>query len=159
MEEKKDILQKEYRERFATLEAYRNSVWSVLCDDYFSRFIDPGFNVLDLGAGWGEFINNIKATKKYAMDLNPDTEKQLSDEVSFLHQDCSEKWQLPDESLDLVFTSNFFEHLPDKESIEKSISEASRCLKKGGMIVCLGPNIRTFGIIIYLFQTVRYQSF
>ena len=27
--------------------------------------------VLDLGCGYGEFINNVSCTKKFAMDLNP----------------------------------------------------------------------------------------
>ncbi len=70
--------------------------------------------VLDLGCGYGEFINTIRCRNKYAMDLNPDAPRFLSQDITFLHQDCSRRWQLPDASLDVVFTSNFFEHLPDK---------------------------------------------
>ena len=50
--------------------------------------------VLDLGCGWGEFINQIDARSKYGMDLNPDTREFLSDDVTFLHQDCSREWVL-----------------------------------------------------------------
>jgi SAM-dependent methyltransferase len=49
---------------------------------------------------------------------------------------------LADEVLDLVFTSNFFEHLPDKASLARTLAEIRRCLKPGGRLVALGPNIK-----------------
>jgi SAM-dependent methyltransferase len=142
MNSKEDFLQELYTKRIAGLERYRNAVWSILCNDYFSKLISPDARVLDLGAGWCEFINNVEAAKKFAMDLNPETGSHLRTEATFLHQDCSEKWNVPEESLDVVFTSNFFEHLPDKESVERTISEAFRSLKDGGVIICVGPNIK-----------------
>ncbi len=113
-----------------------------MCAEYFSRFISSNSSVLDLGSGWGEFINNIHASEKYAMDLNPDSGSQLSPGVVFLQQDCSNAWKLPNDSLDVVFSSNFFEHLPDKSHIERTISEANRCLRNGGRIILMGPNIK-----------------
>ena len=38
---------------------------------HIQRWIQPGSRVLDLGCGWGEFIRNVQASRKYAMDLNP----------------------------------------------------------------------------------------
>lgn len=76
------------------------------------------------------------------MDLNPDAPSHLAANVQFIHQDCSTHWPLPDNSLDIVFTSNFFEHLPDKESLNKTLREALRCLKAGGRLIALGPNIK-----------------
>ena len=108
---------------------YRNEVWKILCDDFFSKFILPKDEVLYLGSGWGEFINNIDASKKYAMDLNPESGLRLLNETIFLEQDCSQGWQIQSESLDVVFTSNFLEHLPQKELVQKTISEVYRCLK------------------------------
>lgn len=137
-----DILQDEYRLRFSETERYRADVWKVLCDKYFSRFFTPDSSVLDLGSGWGEFINNIQAKKKYAMDLNPEAGCKVSDKVQFSHQDCSKEWGIETESLDVIFTSNFLEHLPDKAHIERTITEAHRCLKHDGQIICLGPNIK-----------------
>lgn len=142
MENKAESIRDEYRKRFAGLEQYRNDVWKILCDKFFSRHISPESHVLDLGAGWGEFINNIKAAKKYALDINPDTESRLSAGIKFLRQDCSKEWQIDSESLDVVFTSNFLEHLPDKNCIERTIEQAYRCLKDNGLIICLGPNIK-----------------
>lgn len=142
MGNKAEELRDEYRIRFTRIEQYRNSVWQVLCDRYFRRFISPEAHVLDLGCGWGEFINNVEAAKKYAMDLNPDGGQRLFGDTYFLHQDCSQEWQMQPESLDVVFTSNFLEHLPDKEHVERTLAEAYRCLKDDGLIICLGPNVK-----------------
>jgi hypothetical protein len=44
--------------------------------------------------------------------------------------------------LDLVFTSNFFEHLPDKAALGSTLDQARRCLKSGGKLIAMGPNIK-----------------
>ncbi|WP_455921520.1 class I SAM-dependent methyltransferase [Pseudomonas putida] len=136
------VLKKEYQARFEGQADYRNGVWSALCATIFSKHIPPESTVLDLGAGWGEFTNNIQAKKKYAMDLNPDCGQNVAGRAEFLHQDCSSRWPLENDSLDVVFTSNFLEHLPAKDIIDRTLEEAFRCLKPGGKIICVGPNIK-----------------
>lgn len=131
-----------YERRFAGASDYRDRVWQVLCGRFFSRWIAPDDVVLDLGAGWGEFINNIRCGERHAMDLNPHTAERLAPAIDFHLQDCSERWHLADDSLDVVFTSNFLEHLPTKTHISRTLAEASRCLRAGGRIICMGPNIR-----------------
>ena len=121
---------------------YRQRVWEVLCGDWFQRFVGEKETVLDLGCGYGEFSNAIRAGKKYAMDLNPDAPRHLGVDVEFLLQDCSARWPLSDGSLDVVFTSNFFEHLPDKATLGRTLDEIRRCLKPGGRLVAMGPNIK-----------------
>ncbi len=135
-------LQKEYSRRFSVLREYRNAVWKILTADFFQRLIPPDSTVLDLGSGWGEFINNIRAARKYGMDLNPEGRQRLGADVEFLEQDCSKEWQVAAGSLDCVFTSNFFEHLPDKAALRATLTQARRCLKPGGQIICMGPNIK-----------------
>jgi hypothetical protein len=49
--------------------------------------------VLDLGCGYGEFINTIKAKARYGMDLNPASREHLLPEVQLLAQDCSAPWE------------------------------------------------------------------
>ena len=41
-----------------------------------------------------------------------------------------------------MFTSNFFEHLPTKIALDKTLSFAAKALKPGGRIICMGPNIK-----------------
>ncbi len=131
-----------YHRRFSRTAAYRNRVWQVLTKDFFARWVRPTDTVLDLGCGYGEFINNIAAARKLAMDLNPDAPKHLQAGVEFLHQDCSAPWAVAENSLDVVFTSNFFEHLPDKPALNHTLQQARRALKPGGRLIALGPNLK-----------------
>lgn len=135
-------LRQEYLLRFEALAPYRDRVWQVLTRQFFQAYLPEGAAVLDLGSGWGEFIRNIRAGTKYAMDLNPESGQRAGSGVRFLHQDCSREWALPENSLDVVFTSNFFEHLPTKDALRATLEQALRCLKPGGRLICLGPNIR-----------------
>ena len=135
-------LQRIYQQRFDAQVAYRNAVWQVLTGSFFQRWVPADGAVLDLGCGYGEFINNIRAGRKYGMDLNPNAPRHLAAGIQFFEQDCSKPWPLAEGTLDVVFTSNFFEHLPDKATLARTLREARRCLKPGGVLIALGPNIR-----------------
>ena len=137
-------LQQLYARRFEGKSAYRRRVWNELCS-YFSRWIPESSAVLDLGCGHCEFINAVRSGRKFGMDLNPDARQYASGEVTLLQQDCSEPWQVPDSSLDVVFTSNFFEHLPSKIALERTIKQAHRALVPGGRLIAMGPNIKYTG--------------
>ena len=131
-----------YAQRFAANLDYRKRVWRVLVDSFFQQYIPRDATVLDLGCGYGEFINQIHAGRKYAMDLNPDAPRYLSPDVQFIRQDCSQPWPVGEASLDVIFTSNFFEHLPDKAALGRTLDQAHRALRQGGRLVAMGPNIK-----------------
>jgi SAM-dependent methyltransferase len=135
-------LQRIYQQRFDGKLTYRKAVWRALIDDYFQTFVQKSDSVLDLGAGYGEFITQVDCASKYAMDLNPDTATRVGTEVTCFLQDCSTTWPLPDNSLDVVFTSNFFEHLPDKQALGRTLDEIRRCLKPAGRLIAMGPNLK-----------------
>ena len=135
-------LQEEYSLRFSGLEEYRRGVWKILCNDIFQKYVPQDSKVLDIGSGYGEFITNIKAKEKYAVHLNPNRKKYLTDDIKLLNQHCSAKWPVEDNSIDVIFSSNFLEHLFEKEQVENTLSEAYRCLKPNGKIILIGPNIR-----------------
>lgn len=134
-------LQTAYQARFAGQSNYRRTVWTVLAR-YFQQWVPPQGAVLDLGAGSCEFINNINARAKYAVDLNPDLPSKSNKDIILLQQDCSDPWPLENHSLHAVFTSNFFEHLPNKTTLLNTLSEAYRCMKPGGHLIAIGPNIK-----------------
>jgi SAM-dependent methyltransferase len=131
-----------YDRRFAALSDYRRGVWAILVREFFQPLIPEHGAVLDLGCGWGEFVNQIRAKRRFGMDMNRSSLDHLDEGVVFLHQDCSEPWALEDSSLDAVFTSNHLEHLPDKDRLRATLMEGFRCLKSGGRIICVGPNIK-----------------
>ena len=66
----------------------------------------------------------------------------LDSSVRFLEQDCSSCLQVDGPSLDVVFTSNFFEHLPDKAALGRTMDEIFRCLVPGGKLIAMGPNLK-----------------
>jgi SAM-dependent methyltransferase len=134
-------LQRIYSTRFEGKGDYRTKVWRVLAP-YFAQWMPKSATVLDLGAGYCEFINNVEAATKYAMDLNPKVHQQAAPGVKVLQQDCSLPWTLGEGVLDTVFTSNFLEHLPDKAAVTTVLAQAFRCLKPGGRFIALGPNIK-----------------
>lgn len=131
-----------YRVRYGDHTDYRNRVWRTLTRHFFHRFIQPEDTVLDLGCGYGHFINNVHCRRKIGMDLNPGSRANLARDVEFFEHDCSERWPLPDGSLDTVFTSNFLEHLPTKTAVASALAEARRCLRRGGAFIAMGPNIK-----------------
>ena len=135
-------LQNIYEKRFAGTLAYRKQIWNVLVHDFFQKYVSPDDAVVDLGCGYGEFINTVQCAKKFAMDLNPDAWKYLAPSVQFLDQDCASPWQLENATLNVVFTSNFFEHLPDKGALGQTLGEIFRCLAPGGKLIAIGPNIK-----------------
>src|SRR5579875_3142189 len=99
-------------------------------EDPGKRFFPPldsaEHAVLDIGCGHGEFINSVIAARKYAMDLNPAAKECLAAGICFFEQDCSAHWPLACGSLDAIFTSNFFEHLPTKAALRATLREAFR---------------------------------
>lgn len=47
----------------------RTILWSVLVKDFFQKYIKESDCVLELGAGYGDFINFVNARKKIAIDI------------------------------------------------------------------------------------------
>ena len=130
-----------YKNRFSGYENYRNRVWNILISEFFSKWIKKDYHILDLGCGYGEFINQVNVTVRHGMDLNPKTKELLDDNINFHQQDCSKPWDINPNSLDLIFTSNFFEHLPNKDSLDRTMTEIRRALKPAGRLIAMGPNI------------------
>jgi len=138
-----DDLSELYKIRFSEVELPRkNAIWQVICDQFLQKLIKSSDTVIDIACGYGEFINNIKAKRKIAVDMNPDAQDFLNEEVEF-HQ-CS-ALQIDADligSADVVFTSNFLEHLPDKKTLNQFLGQVKVILKPGGKYIILGPNLR-----------------
>jgi ubiquinone/menaquinone biosynthesis C-methylase UbiE len=134
-------LQRIYHRRFGENIESRNKIYQILCNDFFQNYIPTNAVILDVGAGYCEFINNIHAKKKIALDKNPDIKKFAKKDVQFMISSSTDMKQIKDGSIDVVFISNFFEHL-NKNEIIKTINEIYRVLQKNGNFLILQPNIR-----------------
>jgi SAM-dependent methyltransferase len=138
-----DQLAKLYQHRFSDDELVDKRVlWDTLCRHFFERHIPGGSTVLDLGAGNCEFINSVRASRKIAVDLNPETALHADADVEVLRSASTDLSPVADGSVDVVFSSNFFEHLPDKDALLTTLGECHRVLRPSGRILVLMPNIR-----------------
>jgi SAM-dependent methyltransferase len=123
----------------------KDRIWKVLCQAFFQQFIKPTDVVVDIGAGYCEFINNISAGRKIAIDLNRDTTTFAAAGVEVINEPYHSISALPPESVDVFFISNFLEHLDSKDQVLALLKECKRPLRRGGKILILQPNIRLIG--------------
>ena len=135
-----------YQGRFSKKEVEdKTRIWEILCKHFFQDYVSPNDTVLDLGAGYCDFINNIQCRGKFAVDLNDDTPSLAHSNVTVQQASSTNLSFLADESVNVVFTSNFLEHLRTKEEALQTFNEVHRVLKKGGLFLILQPNIRHVG--------------
>jgi SAM-dependent methyltransferase len=133
-----------YRNRFPKeMLARRAAVWSVLCKVWFARYIPSNARVLEVAAGYCEFINNIEAGEKVAVDINPETALYAAQGVT-VHLIAAEALAevLPLAYFDTVFLSNFLEHCRSRDQILATLRSIASILKPGGHVLILGPNFR-----------------
>jgi SAM-dependent methyltransferase len=132
-----------YSNRFSADEQRQKElIWRVLCADFFQRYVRPSDTVLDVGAGYCEFINNISCARKIALDLNEDTPRHAGPDVQVVQCYSNAMTPIEDASVDVAFASNFFEHMPTKEVFLQTLREIHRVLRPGGRLLILQPNIR-----------------
>lgn len=117
----------------------RSKVWRAICE-YLASFIPADGTVLELGSGYCDFINQISTKTKYALDINPEVEAHCADDVQFILADNNDI-NIPDNSVDVVFASNFFEHLHDEERAYM-LDQIARLLSDHGLLILVQPNFR-----------------
>ena len=136
-----DLLALLYKNRHGNEIDFRNRMWKTLCEHFFQRYVPRNASVVDVGCGYCEFINHIQCAKKIAVDLNPDAKKFAKVGVEVIITDSTDMKAVKDNSVDIVFMSDFLEHLT-KEDIIDTLREIWRILRPGGKLLILQPNIR-----------------
>lgn len=123
-----------------TFDSNRNKVWRAI-SEFLQKYINEDFVVLDLGSGYADFINCIKAKKKIAVDINSESKKYCDKDVVFIKSPSTDLGGVKDKSIDTVFVSNLFEHL-DLGEINLTLKEIKKVLKKNGILIIIQPNFR-----------------
>lgn len=147
-----DGLETIYGHRFSEQDrARKDRIWEVLCRHYFQQFVAPSDTVLDIACGQGEFIRHITCQEKIAVDLNAEVAQTLPPDIRFICARADALDEVGDESVNVCFVSNFFEHLESKQQMDAVLQEVRRVLKHGGRLVNMQPNIR--------FEPARYWDY
>ncbi len=123
-----------------TYDPGRAAPWRAIAA-YLQRWIDERGNLLELGAGYGEFSNAIRAACKWALDRNPALADYWGKGITPLIQQALDPIPLASGTLDVVFASNFFEHFTLEEGRE-ILEETQRVLRPGGRLIVVQPNFR-----------------
>jgi SAM-dependent methyltransferase len=97
--------------------------------------------VLELGAGYCDFINQVETPTRLAFDLNPEMATFAAPGVQMHIGDCRGLPGIADGSLDVVFASNFLEHFTVTE-VGALLGDIRRVLRPAGRLLLLQPNYR-----------------
>ena len=119
----------------------REILWRTLVQYYFQALIPADACVLELGAGYGNFINNVRARRRIAQDRWPDFQQFLAPGVESHVGRVDELSFVEDDSVDFVFASNLFEHITQEE-FASVLAQLRRKLKRTGTLTLLQPNYR-----------------
>lgn len=122
-------------------DARREVLWRSLFKFYFRRWIREDDCVLELGAGYAHFINNVKARRRIALDVWPEMPSFLHPEVEG-HVGCvTDLAFLPDGSVDFAFASNLFEHIT-QDDLAHVLRQLESKLSPRGLLCLVQPNYR-----------------
>lgn len=137
------VLRRLYSQRFseADLQEMRG-VWRPLVRGFLQRRIRRDASVLDIGAGACLFINEVQASRRIALDANPDTGRRAGDGVEVILAEDLSLREVPDGSVGHVFLSNFLEHLDGYRAVLALLAAVWRKLEPGGTVLILQPNFR-----------------
>ena len=118
----------------------RRAIWQEIVD-YMRRDTGEPETVVELGPGYCDCINSFQAKRKIAFDLNPEMQAYADTDVDLRIEDARGMASLPRGSVDLVFASNFLEHLKGDE-VEELLEIAATTLCPGGRLILIQPNHR-----------------
>lgn len=120
---------------------HRRVLWQTLVACVFQKQIPPEAVVLELGAGYGDFINAVTARRRLAVDIWPGMLSHLEAGVEGLVTSITQLDGVPDSSVDYVFSSNCFEHVSQPDLVV-CLAQLRRKMKPGAMISIIQPNFK-----------------
>lgn len=134
--------QRIYEYRFKDVDLNKkNVVWKEIAKYIYDRTNQPK-TVLDPAGGMCEFINNLDAPVRWTIDLNEEFVGKYADQAVKKVIGNNLTVDLPTDYFDLVFVSNFLEHLHSQEEVADFLLKMFTTVKKGGFIVVMGPNFK-----------------
>jgi SAM-dependent methyltransferase len=116
-------------------------LWQSLWRFYFSHLIEEGDTVLDLGCAYGNFINQVQAKKRIAVDRWPGFTNHIEPGIQTIVADITDLSAVENASVDFAFASNVFEHMSQNDTAI-TLAQLKHKLSSRGQLVILQPNYR-----------------
>ncbi len=113
--------------------------WKALAN-FFEELTGPVRRVLDPAAGQLEFLRFFKAPEKWSVDLQPVPLERVPG-LRHIQGDFFTA-HLPENHFDLVFVSNFLEHLRSPEQLQAFLQKVKKVLAPSGKLLIMGPNFK-----------------
>jgi SAM-dependent methyltransferase len=134
-------MKKTYHETRFEFDQRRELLWATLCESYFQKLVAPDHCVLEIGAGYGHFINNIRCRRRIALDSWPGMVEYLKPGVEGIVSSATDLTAVEDNTVDFAFASNLFEHLTQAE-LAITLKQLRKKLTPTGTLNILQPNYR-----------------
>lgn len=119
----------------------RQIVWQALWRYYFRRIVPADGCVLDLGCGYGDFINNVRARRRIGLDAWDGMAAHLEPGVEPIVASVTDLQAIEQGSVDFAFASNLFEHITQAD-FAKVLDGLRGKLSERGSLTILQPNYR-----------------
>jgi SAM-dependent methyltransferase len=134
-----------YEHRFGGAESLaKDRIWVEIAA-YLQRWVPGDARVLDVACDLGYFIRHIAAAERWATDVR-DVGSSLGPDVHFVRADgLALSSAVPRAHFDVVFVSNYLEHLASPDAVIAQLKEIRAVTKPGGRLIVLQPNIRYVG--------------
>lgn len=130
-----------YHDSRLTGDGRRTVVWQALWRYYFSRLIGPDDCVLDLGCGYGDFINSVSARRRLALDVWSGMPGHVASGVEAHVGPLTDLGWIEDGTVDFVLASNVFEHVSQAD-FGACLRQLETKLTAKGTLAILQPNYR-----------------
>jgi SAM-dependent methyltransferase len=115
-----------YHQTRLSFDPRRAVVWESLWRFHFCKLISPDDCVLDLGCGYGNFINNVIARHRIAVDSWEGFIKYVDSDVERVVGSVTDLDFIENGVVDFAFASNLFEHI-SQDAFARVLEGSSRC--------------------------------
>jgi SAM-dependent methyltransferase len=130
-----------YHAAHLTEDPARRVVWGAVAR-HLAAYVPPDAAVLEIGAGYCDWINHVRARRRVAVDIWPELPAFAAPGVEAVVLDLTRGLDtLGSSSFDVVLASNLLEHLAPAEAASV-VDGVAGVLRGGGRFVVIQPNFR-----------------
>ncbi|MEA3049496.1 MAG: hypothetical protein QOG84_1332 [Sphingomonadales bacterium] len=130
-----------YHDTRLAFDPRRETVWKALWRYHFRHVVPADGCVLDLGCGYGDFINQVEAKRRIALDSWEGFPAHLGPGIEPIVGSVTDLGAIDEASVDFAFASNLFEHLSQADFAAALAALRPKMTARGSLAI-LQPNWR-----------------